>query len=464
VKNIPILLVAAYTLGCKVNQCDTEAVLGRLVGIGCTVRNFNQHADLYIINTCTVTHTSDKKSRQMIRRARKQNPNALVAVCGCMAKSDPAIADVLGVDFVFDARKPDEFVKMVADRVGQLQAKPEITESVYKITATRTRAFVKIQDGCDRFCSYCIVPYVRGKPVSRPVEDILAEISGLIATGVQEIVLTGIQAASYGEDNCERSELQLLSSDDLCLPQGGLCPTERNGINAITFAGLVKQVLDFDNLKRLRLSSIDPCAVTDEFLSVVASSQVLCDHFHLSLQSGCDATLARMNRRYTSAQYAKIVDSLLKIRPNAAITTDIIVGFPGETDDDFAESLDFAQRIGFASIHVFEYSKREGTPAAGFANQIADHVKTERSKRLRELAATLQTNFYNLQIGKRVSVLFEMPKPANTRWQGHSSNYCPVEVTIADCSKNLANTIHQVKITACTPDGLIGKYNKAEPH
>ena len=413
------ILVAAHTLGCKVNQCDTDAVLGRLTDIGCTICHFNDAADIYIINTCTVTHASDKKSRQMIRRARKQNPDAMVAVCGCMTQNvEEDFENTLGIDFVFDARNPDAFVQKIFEmgaRAGDL------SPTTHK---TRTRAFVKIQDGCDRFCAYCIVPYVRGNPKSRPVVNILGEIKGLITSGVQEIVLTGIQVASYGEDSGDTN-----------------------------LVALMQQILSLNGLQRLRLSSIEPCAITDEFLTVTALSPVLCDHFHLSLQSGSDSVLQRMNRRYTTTEYAKIAESLRKILPNVALTTDIIVGFPGETDEEFNESLAFVQKIGFARVHVFEYSKREGTVAAALPNQVPDSIKSERSKQMRGLAAALQLDFYNAQVGKTIPipVLFETQKAG--KWQGHTSNYCPVQ---AKFDNNLSNTIQQVNITGYTQDGLEG--------
>ena len=402
------LSVAAHTLGCKVNQCDTEALLLSLSDIGCTIINdFNQAVDIYIINTCTVTHASDKKSRQMIRRAKKQG--SMVAVCGCMAQKDPIIIQELGVDFIFDARKPDNFIQEIAKLITQYDYNKPVDKS-----PTRTRAFLKIQDGCDRFCSYCIVPYVRGKPISRPIGEILKEAELMLANGALEIVLTGIQVASYGNDTKDAS-----------------------------LAKLIKKISSLQGLARLRLSSIDPCAVTDEFLQAVANSATICDHFHLSLQSGSDPVLARMNRRYTTAEYTQATKALKQIFPNVAITTDIIVGFPGETDDEFNESLAFAQQIGFARIHVFEYSKREGTPAADMPNQISDKIKTDRGKQMRQLAATLQSNFYKLQMGKTLPVLFET-KTSQDKWQGHTTNYCPVEIF---CNEDLTNIIRRVEIT-----------------
>ena len=397
--------VAVHTLGCKVNQCDSEALLARLVGMGFASVRFNEVADIYIINTCTVTHVSDRKSRQMIRRARKLNPDAFVAVCGCMVKTAPETE----ADFIFDARDPDDFFAKISNKAAS-----EATESGF--TKTRTRSFIKIQDGCDRFCSYCIVPHVRGAPKSRPMAEILEEAEALIAAGTLEIVLTGIQAASYGDD-----------------------------VSKATLSDLIKNVSALQKLRRLRLSSIDPWAVNDDFLNAIENSSALCSHFHLSLQSGCDATLEAMNRRYTTAEYAKAAQALRKLRPEAALTTDIIVGFPDESDSDFRQSLDFAQEMKFAQIHVFEYSKRTGTPAAELSGQIPSAIKSARGKAMRELALSLQKDFLKSQIGKTLPVLFE------TNSRGHSENYCLVEAANA-----FANTIQNVKITTSTNEILIG--------
>jgi len=418
------MVVAAHTLGCKVNKCDTDALLERLSDIGCIICNFNQVADIYIINTCTVTHTSDKKSKQMMRRAKRQNPNALVAVCGCMVRNTNA--DTFDADYVFDARKPEDFIAKIAE-LNRIKVSSYKHNNTTCNLQSRTRAFVKIQDGCDRFCAYCIVPYVRGNPKSRYVQDIITEVENLILLGAQEIVLTGIQVASYGEDTKDA-----------------------------TLSSLINQLSAIRGLKRLRLSSIEPCAVNEEFLAVVASSQVLCAHFHLSLQSGSDATLERMNRRYTSAQYANKIDTLRKINPNIALTTDIIVGFPGETDEEFNESLEFVQKIGFSRIHVFEYSMRVGTVAATLPNQVPDKVKSERGLAMRTVAAKLQEDFYMSQIGKIVPVLFETEKNPG-QWIGYTSNYCPVEIIEPNNKQNLANTIIEVEIIASTQDGLVGK-------
>lgn len=414
--------VTAHTLGCKVNQCDTEAVLKLLKDNGCVIST--DTADVYVINTCTVTHTSDKKSRQIIRRAKRNNPDAIITVCGCMAKSDPDAVKNLAVDFVFDARTPQLLLDFLLTH--ECNHNKNIKEPCTNVQehSSRTRTFIKIQDGCDRFCAYCIIPYVRGTPTSRPLQHILDEIGLVISNGTREVVLTGIQVASYGEDTVNTSLANLIDQ---------ICKTFGNG-----------QISDM----RLRLSSLEQCAISDEFISTITSSSMVCDHFHLSLQSGCDITLKRMNRRYTTAEYELKVNALRTAYPNCAITTDIIVGFPGETDEEFDESLNFAKKIGFANIHVFEYSKREGTPAATFDAQVSDISKTARSKQMRELAAQLSHAFNTSQIGKTLPVLFEKNNI------GHTTNYCQVMVNHA---YDLSNKVYQVKITSYTESHLEGE-------
>ena len=418
--------VAVHTLGCKVNQCDSELLLAKLSEAGFSICDFDKAADVYIINTCTVTHTGDKKSLQMIRRARRCNPLAYVAVCGCMPRGQTNNANKIteaGADFVFDTRKPDDLLVKLAEIFQATNQKilPD-TESL----SERTRAFIKIQDGCDRYCAYCIVPYVRGPVVSRPPADILAEAEILIRRNIQEIVLTGIQVAAYGYDT---------------------------GSDKITLPGLIMQLTRLA-IKRLRLSSIDPWAVEDDFLAVVADSPTLCSHFHLSLQSGSDRTLTRMNRRYTTADYVKAAKKLKALRPNMALTTDIIVGFPGESDDDFRETMQFAEDMGFSRIHVFEYSPRAGTPAADFADQVPSQVKSSRGKKMRALAKKLEQHFLQAQVGMTNSVLFE--SYINNAWQGNTENYCKVRVQ----GTNLGNTIRDVHITGIADDGLIGSIHK----
>ena len=424
--------IAVHTLGCKVNRCDTEALLIRLAEAGFSICGFDRAADIYVINTCTVTHTGDRKSLQMIRRARRLNPSAFVAVCGCMPRSQADSADKItaaGADFVFDTRKPDDLLAKLAGIFHNTA--PHDSPDIESLSE-RTRAFIKIQDGCDRYCTYCIVPYVRGPAVSRPYADILAEAEAHIQRGIQEIVLTGIQVAAYGYDT---------GSERIALP------------------GLIRRLVSLSP-KRLRLSSIDPWAVDDAFLAVVADAPALCSHFHLSLQSGSDMILARMNRRYTTADYAKAAEKLKALRPSMALTTDIIVGFPGEKDKDFTESLRFAANMGFSRIHVFEYSPRAGTPAAEFTGPVPSHVRTVRGKEMRDLAGKLEQQFLQAQVGTTAPVLFESEiqdlsgKARNSTdiWQGNTENYCTVRVQGTD----LANSIRDVHITGVTGDGLAG--------
>jgi len=426
--------IAIHTLGCKVNQCDAKVLIAELIKRGYnafSTHDFSQNADVFIINTCTVTHVSDKKSRQMIRRAKKQNPHALIAICGCMAKKSEKITEA---DYVFDARNPDDFLNKI-EKINSIESlfvnslkismatKSDVDNKLRSVENKKsTRAFVKIQDGCDRFCSYCIVPHVRGAVTSRPLAEIIEETKLSIAEGVLEVVLTGIQVAAYGQDT-----------------------------GKLKLADVINEVTSLSGLRRLRLSSIDPWGVDDDFISAVASDLV-CGHFHLSLQSGCDTTLAKMNRRYTTEAYKNAAERLRKIKPNTALTTDIIVGFPGETDADFAESIDFVKKMRFAKIHVFEYSPREGTPAAAFPDQVPHDIKHERGNQMRTLAAELHTDFLQAQIGKTLTVIVEKQRDG-AFYVGNSENYCTVCVK---SDKNLTGQICKVNITSSKGDFLHG--------
>ncbi|MCL2501003.1 MAG: tRNA (N(6)-L-threonylcarbamoyladenosine(37)-C(2))-methylthiotransferase MtaB [Defluviitaleaceae bacterium] len=403
-----------YTLGCKVNQCDADALSAKLKENGYIYTSGK--ADIYIVNTCTVTQNVDKKSQQAIRRARRHNPAAFIAVCGCMEKGGLTSADL-----TFDTRKPEDLLEALEKRFGaeRTQEKNESPRKAWGNAGERTRAFLKVQDGCDRYCAYCIVPYVRGAPVSYPLSGILKQVTSLTEQGIKEIVLAGIQLSSYGND-----------TGDVYLP------------------ALIREIaVHAPELTRLRLSSLDPWAVSDDFLQAVAQTPALCDHFHLSLQSGCDATLALMNRRYTAADYGKAVDALRKVRPQAAITTDIIVGFPGESADDFNQSLSFAREMGFARIHVFPYSPRKGTKAAEMPDPIPPAVKKARNAEMLAAAAELKVRFLAAQAGSTQEVLFETPT------QGHTRNYCMVRTE----SSSHPNTLANVHITGHdNGDGLKG--------
>ena len=409
------MTVAVQTLGCKINRCDTENLVSNLVERGLKICNFSEKADIYIINTCTVTHVSDKKSLQMIRRAKRQNPFAYVAVCGCLVQK--GVPNDFPADFIFDARKPDVFFEC-------LKSVTSIEQSESVSVLGRTRAFIKIQDGCEQFCAYCIVPYVRGPSISRKRSEILGDVRKQLKIGANEIVLTGIHASSYND--------------------------------AGDFASLLEDVLSIDGLTRLRLSSVDPRVVDKVFLGIISKFDNLCPHFHLSLQSGSNEILKRMNRKYTTEEYMEIVKNIRKVRPNAAITTDVIVGFPGESEKCFVDTYSFAQAVGFSDMHIFEYSKRDGTIAAIFDEQVPAGVKKQRSKRLRSLAVTMRAAYLEKQIGQTLQVLFEKDSES-----GLSEGLCMEYVrTVVSSREPLVNIVKDIKITGVTNEGLIGEIHK----
>jgi len=409
--------VAAFTLGCKVNQYDTDAILRDFAALGFTVCDFDaasegSRPDVYIINTCTVTNISEKKSRQMISRAHKKNPQALIVAYGCYAQMEPEVLKNLpGVSMVLGAEKKHRVAETVAAHLNDIKVvglqEAGRTKVAAPYQAKRTRAHLKVQDGCDRYCSYCIVPYARGAVKSRTIAEAMTEAEALVKSGCKEIVITGIQIASYGND--------LNNTDDL-----------------IT---LIKCIHDIPGLERLRLGSLEPSIITKEFLQIAGRLPKLCDHFHLSLQSGCDRTLKRMNRRYSTNQYAQVVADVRSYFPQGALTTDIIVGFPGETEEDFAESLAFAQNIGFFRIHVFAYSPRAGTPAADFPNQIGQTVKEHRSRAMRRLAEKMNHEFYERCLGQVFPVLIESEIEKGL-WEGHTPQYLTVRVSAEEDLNN----------------------------
>ena len=395
-KNIPA--IAAFTLGCKVNHSDTESIMHDFAVCGFLIRDFDDSADVYIINTCTVTQASSKKSRQAIGKARRKNPHALIVAYGCYSQVEPeSLRDL--ADLVIGTNNRANIVDIVAAKMSIILDEHSPSDSLTSIGnyGERTRAYLKVQDGCDRFCSYCIVPLARGAVVSRSLNEILTESQALVKLGYKEIVLAGIQIAAYGN-------------------------AEKNG----NLPKMMKQVHDIAGLERLRLSSLDPNAIDTPFLEAVSNMSKLCDHFHLSLQSGSDRILEMMNRRYTTAKYKQAVEALQKILPQAAFTTDIIVGFPGETDADFNDSLQFAMEMGFSKIHVFAYSPKKGTPAADFPNQVDSRVKELRSRVLRTTGEELTKKFYENNIGRVFPVLFE--SETNGIWEGYTTHYLTVHI------------------------------------
>lgn len=418
-----------HTLGCKVNQYETEAMREALLNLGHT-NDKNLSVDAVIINSCTVTAESDRKTRQLVRRMRRENPNAIIALTGCMVQAFPDEAKKLTeADIVIGNRDVTKTVNAINSydnkRVFEID-KHQNGDSYNTIGLSkfneRTRAFMKIQDGCDRFCTYCIIPFARGRIRSRAVSDIKAEAQRLAANGYSEIVLVGINLTSYGKGE----------DYNICDAVDAVC--EVNGI------------------KRVRLGSLEPDHITDEMLNRFKIQPKFCPQFHLSLQSGCDATLKRMNRHYDSAFYEDLVNRIRNTFTDAAITTDIMVGFAGETDDEFNQSLNFAQKIGFARAHIFAYSRRSGTVAAGLKNQVSNTEKQLRSHQMAEITKQTEIEFLKSQIGNVYPVLFENQE--NGVAEGYTPNYTRV---IIDTEKALTGQIYDVLIKSVQDDYCVGE-------
>ena len=417
--------VAFYTLGCKVNQYETEAMLEMFKKDGYVQVDSEEYADVYVINTCTVTHMSDRKSRQYIRRMKKLNPNAIIAVVGCYSQVSPEeILEIEEVNLVMGTNERRQIVEEIkkldatkkASTVDDIMKVRAFEEIEINQTNGRTRAFMKIQDGCDRFCTYCIIPYARGGKVrSRDLDSIVNEAKKLADNGYKEVVLTGIHVASYGKD-VRDEQMNLLR--------------------------VIKEVDKIEGIKRIRLSSVEPILFTDEFVSEVSKMDKVCPHYHLSLQSGCDETLKRMNRRYTTAEYKEIVDRLRENIPNVAITTDVIVGFPGETNDEFNKTYEFLRDIELSQMHVFKYSPRKGTPAATMENQVDPQMKQFRSDKLLNLSKENFNKFANRFIGEELEVLFET-NIVDNKYEGLTPNYIRV---VVDSEKDIEGQILKVKI------------------
>jgi len=406
---------AFATLGCRVNQYETEAMIEKFKKNGYDIADFNEKADVYVINTCTVTNMGDKKSRQMISRARKGNSEAIIAVVGCYSQIKPEeVALIEGVDVVLGTRNKGDAVYWVNRAMEEREQIVEVSDVLknkeFEVLNVeeyrdRTRAFVKIQDGCNRFCSYCLIPYARGAVCSKDPEKAIMEVCQLALHGFKEVVLTGIHIASYGADM--ESDWDLLK--------------------------LLKEVDKIEGIERIRIGSIDPQFFTDETIREVASLKKLCPHFHLSLQSGCDETLKRMNRKYTTAEYSHIVGLLREMIQDVSITTDIIAGFPGETEEEFEETYRFLKEIGLSKMHIFKFSPREGTKAAVMKNQIDGKTKEQRSKKLIELDLELEKKFRIKYIDKVIPVLYEQKvSPEENLYEGYTPNYIKVLAESSD--------------------------------
>lgn len=497
--------VALYNLGCKVNSYEMEVMRQRLQEKGYGIVPFDERADVYIVNTCTVTNIADRKSRQMLHRARQLNPEAVVVAVGCYVQTgQEAVERDSAVDLVVGNNRKKDIVPILEEYLSKRRDKTlggttvldinhtyEYEEMQLKRTAEHTRAYIKIQDGCNQFCSYCAIPYARGRVRSRREEDILREISGLVEAGYREVVLTGIHISSYGIDftadgqsgdsaACGRSDGKVpgrLGEDSVYSGQGdasdgqcergtpngqggrdvpgecedGIADRRQNGRQpryngSSRLVELVERIHEIPGLDRIRLGSLEPRIVTPETARRLAALPKLCPHFHLSLQSGCDATLKRMNRHYTAGEYYKSVEALREAFREPAITTDVIVGFPGETEEEFARTIEFLEKVRFYEMHVFKYSRRAGTAAASMPDQVPEPVKTQRSAQLLAMVERQSAEFRRRYIGRTAEVLLEEERRIEGRTYciGHTKDYVKVAVDVTGRASGDALTVNSL--------------------
>lgn len=414
--------VAFITLGCKVNQYETNSMIQQFLQKGYEIVEATKKADIYIVNTCTVTNMSDRKSRQMLRRVKELNHKAVVVACGCYVQvAKEEIENIEEIDLIVGNNEKKEIVEIVEKYINENKKNIEIEDVMHQkeyvelgeITYTeKTRAVIKVQDGCDRFCSYCIIPYARGRVRSRKPEKVIEEIEKIAQEGIKEVVITGIHIASYGKDF--KKEYRLIE--------------------------LLEEINKIKGIQRIRLGSIEPLLITEEFVARLSKLEKICHHFHLSLQSGCDETLKRMNRRYTTQEFNEIVERLRKTYRDVILTTDIIVGFPQESQEEFAKTYQFLQEIKFYKMHIFKYSPRKGTKAAQMTGQVDGRIKEERSQKLIELSNKNEKEYHEKYVGKEVEVLFEEEKKGY--YQGHTKNYI---LAFVKSKENLENKIIKAK-------------------
>lgn len=411
--------VAFCTLGCKVNQYETNAMMQKMIEAGYEVVDFETKADIYIINTCTVTNMADKKSRQMLRRVKEINPEAILVAVGCYAQvAKEKLEQIPEIDLILGINEKNDIVKYVEQASKNIYVSDVLHQTEFldfgDVTYTeKTRAVIKVQDGCNQFCSYCIIPYARGRIRSRKPESVIKEITDVAKEGIKEVVITGIHIASYGKDF--NTEYRLID--------------------------LLEEIQKVDGIQRIRLGSLEPTLITEEFVTRLKKLSKICDHFHLSLQSGCDETLKRMNRKYTTDQFRHVVELLRNAYPEVHLTTDVIVGFPGETEEEFNKTYEFLKEIKFYKMHVFKYSPRSGTVAAKMPNQIDGNIKEERSNKLIELSDENEKEYNQKYIGKEVEVLLE--EREGEYLKGHTTNYMVVKMKT---NENLENTIQKVVV------------------
>ena len=430
--------VSFYTLGCKVNQYETNAMEQQFIKNNYEIVENTQKADIYVINTCTVTNMAERKSRQMLRRVKEINPFAVLVVCGCYAQvAKNELEQIPEIDIILGINEKNEIVQIVENYMEKMAEKDKRSQEAEiddvskqkefldfgDVTYTeKNRAVVKVQDGCNMFCSYCIIPYARGRIRSRKIESVVSEIEKIANEDIKEVVITGIHVASYGKDF-----------------------DNENTSKKIRLIDLLEAINKIDGIDRIRLSSLEPTIVDEEFATRLSKLDKICDHFHLSLQSGCDETLKRMNRKYTTQIYRDAVATLRKYYPEASFTTDVIVGFPGETDEEFAKTYEFLKEIDFYRLHVFKYSPRRGTVAEKMPNQIDGNKKEERSNKLIELSNSTENKHNQSYIGKTVKVLFE--EFEDGFFKGHTTNYMMVKVAgEEEQSDKFVNKILDVKI------------------
>lgn len=411
--------VAFCTLGCKVNQYETNAMMQKMIEAGYEVVDFETKADIYIINTCTVTNMADKKSRQMLRRVKEINPEAILVAVGCYAQvAKEKLEQIPEIDLILGINEKNDIVKYVEQASKNTYVSDVLHQTEFldfgDVTYTeKTRAVIKVQDGCNQFCSYCIIPYARGRIRSRKPESVIKEITDVAKEGIKEVVITGIHIASYGKDF--NTEYRLID--------------------------LLEEIQKVDGIQRIRLGSLEPTLITEEFVTRLKKLSKICDHFHLSLQSGCNETLKRMNRKYTTEQFRHVVELLRNAYPEVHLTTDVIVGFPGETEEEFNKTYEFLKEIKFYKMHVFKYSPRSGTVAAKMPNQIDGNIKEERSNKLIELSDENEKEYNQKYIGKEVEVLLE--EREGEYLKGHTTNYMVVKMKT---NENLENTIQKVTV------------------
>jgi threonylcarbamoyladenosine tRNA methylthiotransferase MtaB len=430
--------VAFLTLGCKVNSYETNAMEQLFLKAGYDKKEFGEKASVYVINTCTVTNMADRKSRQMIHKAKKRNPEGVIVAVGCYVQAAKDELEIdKSIDVVIGNNQKNQIVQIV-DRyindtssysiINDMDQVENYEELTIESAGEKTRAYIKIQDGCNQFCSYCIIPYVRGRIRSRNISEIINEVEKLANNGYQEVVLTGIHLSSYGVDQLENKDF-----------------VQAKGKPLLELINTISQV---EGIKRIRLGSLEPRVITDEFVKKLSENDKFCPHFHLSLQSGCDDTLKRMNRKYTTKEFYEKCTILREYFQNPAITTDVIVGFPGETEEEFEKTKAFLKKVGFSTMHIFKYSKRKGTKAESMENQVGDFVKNYRSSELLNIASTLKGDYIQKFIGTRQKVLLEESIIIDdVSYQiGHNERYLKLAIPTSQLKGDKINEILQARV------------------